>query len=155
MPRTTLKDLTRDIVRPDPGVHRLSQRREVRWAVRITVFAVVIAFMIAVVVFPVRDYFVQNSTLAQKTSELEALADANEQLQSEVNQLKTAEGTRNAARDQLGYVLPGEQRVTLLPPTALPTDLPDAWPYTLVTDILKVRSSVVAARDGALDPLAP
>lgn len=155
MPRTTLKDLTRDIVRPDPGLHRLSRRREVRWAVRIGVFAVVIAFMVAVVVFPVRDYFVQNSTLAEKTAELEALADANEQLQTEVNQLKTPEGTRNAARDQLGYVLPGEQRVTLLPAPPLPTVLPEAWPYTLVTDILKVRASVTAQRDGALDPLAP
>ena len=155
MATSTLKERTREIVRPDPESSRISRRPSVRWAVRLGAAAVAIAFVLSVVVFPIRDYLVQSSTLSTKRAELSALADATEQLQTEVNELSTAEGTRIAARDQLGYVLPGEQRITLLPPAALPTDLPDAWPYTMVTDILAVRSSVVATRDGALDPLAP
>jgi len=153
--RSGIHELTRDIVRPDPDSMRLTRNRAVRWAVRITATAVVLAFLLAVVVFPVRDYFIQSSMLSTKTAELAALADANEELQNEVNALNTPEGTRNAARDQLGYVLPGEQRITLLPPVALPTDLPDAWPYTMVTDILTARATEAATRDGALDPLAP
>jgi len=153
--RQGVRDLTRDLARPDPDTMRLTGNRAVRWTIRVTATAVVLAFLLAVVVFPVRDYFIQSSMLSTKRTEFATLADATEELQNEVNALDTPEGTRNAARDQLGYVVPGEQRVTVLPPVALPTDLPGVWPYTMVTDILVARANETAARDGALDPLVP
>ncbi|MEY2966689.1 MAG: hypothetical protein RLY50_739, partial [Actinomycetota bacterium] len=67
----------------------------------------------------------------------------------------TPDGTRNAARDQLGYVMPGEQRVSLLPMPALPADLPDTWPYTLVESIVAVRTVENVPADRALQPLVP
>jgi hypothetical protein len=105
--------------------------------------------------FPVTDFVTQRSALAQKSSEFAALADANEQLQTEVNALQTPEGIRNAARAQLGYVLPGEQRMTLAPMPKLPTDLPSTWPYTLITDILTIRNATTDSPAGPLAPLAP
>ena len=106
-------------------------------------------------VYPVRDYVAQRGRIADKQKEFDALADANEQLFNEVQRLKTPEGVRSAARSQLGYVMPGEQRVALTPLPALPTTLPDAWPYTLVTNILRVKAAHAGNADGALAPLAP
>lgn len=104
---------------------------------------------------PMRSYFSQRSMVADKTAEFETLADANEQLQIEINKLNTPEGIRNAARAQLGYVLPGEQRLNLVKMPQLPTDLPAQWPYSMVTSILNVRAAAAAKSGGPLSPLAP
>ncbi len=155
MAKRTIKSLTSGIVRPEPLSQRITSNRGVRWTIRLATTTVALAFMLGVVVLPVRDWMVQDSAIAQRAAELEALADANEQLQNEVNDLKTPDGTRNAARDQLGYVMPGEQRISLLPMPELPTDLPDAWPYTLVESIVAVRAVEHRPADGSLQPLAP
>lgn len=117
------------------------------------VLAVPVVF--TVVVFPLRDYFEQKSMVADKRAEFETLADANEQLQNEVNALKTPEGIRNAARAQLGYVLPGEQRLQMVQMPELPTDLPAQWPYSMVRDIMRVRTESVVKSGGPLSPLSP
>ena len=98
----------------------------------------------SLVIFPVRDFVTQRSKLNEKTAEFETLADANEALQIEINKLSTPDGIRHAAREQLGYVLPGEQRLSLVKMPQLPTDLPAVWPYTMVTDIVKVRTQQAA-----------
>lgn len=117
--------------------------------------AVAIAFVFSLFWVPAHDFISQRAVLAQKQTEFDALADANEQLQNEVNQLQTPEGVRRAARNQLGFVMPGEKRVKLLPPDALPVDLPAQWPYTLVTGIVSVRASIAAAHNAPLSPLSP
>ena len=111
-----------------------------RYAAGVVGVALGVGLTFSLVVFPMRDYFEQRSMVAEKSAEFETLADANEQLQIEVNSLKTPEGIRNAAREQLGYVLPGEQRLQMVKMPALPTDLPAQWPYSMVKDILRVRA---------------
>ncbi len=130
--------------------------RRVAWlGSRLALGVVVVAAGTSLFFFPLMDFVTQRSAIAQKSSEFNSLADANEQLQTEVNALQTPEGTRNAARAQLGYVLPGEQRLSLVPMPKLPTDLPATWPYTLVTDILTVRSADTTNSAAPLAPLAP
>lgn len=90
---------------------------------------------------------------SEKT-QFEALADANEQLQIDINRLNTSDGVIAAARSELGYVFPGEQRIQLLAMPALPTTLPTTWPYTLVTDILRVRAANIGSASGGLAPLS-
>ena len=153
--RTRVKDLTGSLKMPVASEHRLARHPSARWAVRIVLASVVMAGATSLFVFPLRDYVTQRSALAQKNAEFNALADTNEQLQTEVNHLGTPEGIRNAARAQLGYVLPGEQRFSLVPMPALPTELPAAWPYSLITDIVRIRASQSTTVDGALTPLAP
>ena len=116
---------------------------------------VAIAAVYSLVIAPMRSYFAQRSMVADKTAEFETLADANEQLQIEINKLSTPEGIRNAARAQLGYVLPGEQRLSLVKMPELPTNLPAQWPYSMVTSILHVRAEAAAKAGGPLSPLAP
>lgn len=153
--RGRVKDLTGSLLVPTSSEHRLDRRPVTRWALRIVLASVVTAGATSLFVFPLRDYVTQRSALAQKNAEFNALADTNEQLQTEVNHLGTPEGIRNAARAQLGYVLPGEQRFTLVPMPDLPTELPTAWPYSLITDIVRVRTAHATTVDGALTPLAP
>jgi cell division protein FtsB len=112
-------------------------------------------FLLAVFTVPVRDWVIQNNVLNAKKAEFDALADTNEALQTEVNTLQTPEGVRAAARDQLGYVFPGEARIRLLPNGELPKELPNQWPYTLVSGIVAVRQSIAQANNAPLAPLAP
>ncbi len=148
------RDLTRSVVRPTPEDAKF-KHVAIKWSIRLVGTAFAVAAMLTFIVIPVQDYRTQSKALAAKTSEFEALADANEQLQEEVNALSTPEGIRNAARTLLGYVLPGERRLSLTKMPALPTDLPQTWPYTMVSDIVRVRAEVAAASDNALSPLAP
>ncbi|MSO59323.1 MAG: septum formation initiator family protein [Ilumatobacteraceae bacterium] len=113
------------------------------------------ALVAALFVLPLRDYFNQNTAIAQRKIQFEALADANEQLSLDINRLNTTDGVIAAARSELGYVFPGEQRIQLLAMPALPTTLPLAWPYSLVTDILRVRAANTGSASGGLAPLAP
>jgi len=122
---------------------------------RLVTVGVMAGFLLAVFTVPVRDWVIQNNVLNAKQAEFEALADTNEALQTEVNTLQTPEGVRAAARDQLGYVLPGETRIRLLPNGDLPKELPNQWPYTLVSGIVAVRQSIAQANNAPLAPLAP
>ncbi len=156
-PVTRAKQRTRDITssfsRPTPEDARIGRHQISSWMVKILGSSVALAALFSFIIFPLRDYRAQSKALDAKTTEFETLADANEQLQIEVNALSTPEGIRNAARTLLGYVLPGEQRLSLVKMPALPTDLPQTWPYTLVSDIVRVRTQVAQASGGALSPL--
>lgn len=153
--RNRTSDITSSLVRRTPIDQRIAQNPVTRFLARFALLGIVIAGGTSLFFFPVTDFVTQRSALAQKSSEFAALADANEQLQTEVNALQTPEGIRNAARAQLGYVLPGEQRMTLAPMPKLPTDLPSTWPYTLITDILTIRNAATDSPAGPLAPLAP
>ena len=126
--------------------------RRILMGAGVTVF--VTALLATLFVLPLRDYFHQNEVMAQKKTQFEALADANEQLQIDINRLNTTDGVVAAARSELGYVFPGEQRIQLLAMPALPTTLPTTWPYTLVTDILRVRAANLGSASGGLAPLS-
>ena len=146
--------ITRSVVRPTPEDAKF-KHVITKWSIRIVGTAFALAAMLSFIVLPVRDFRAQSKALDAKVNEFEALADANEQLQIEVNELSTPEGIRNAARTLLGYVLPGEQRLALTQMPALPTDMPQTWPYTMVSDIVRVRAEVAQASGNALSPLAP
>ncbi len=131
---------------------RMHLARRILTGVGITVLLT--ALLATLFVLPLRDYFHQNEAMAQKKTQFEALADANEQLQIDINRLNTTDGVVAAARSELGYVFPGEQRIQLLAMPALPTTLPTTWPYTLVTDILRVRAANIGSASGGLAPLS-
>ena len=153
--RSRARDATSSIVRTTPIEQRLARHPLTRWVARLALATVVVAGGTSLFFFPLMDFVTQRSAIAEKNSEFNSLADANEQLQTEVNSLQTPEGIRNAARAQLGYVLPGEQRLSLVPMPKLPTALPPTWPYTLVTDILTVRNAHSSNSANPLAPLAP
>ena len=120
------------------------------------IFAALIAMAIgaALFVLPVKSWMKQRDTLATRTAELETLDAANAQLQGQVDRLKTPDGVREAAREEIDYVPDGEQRVTVLPVGPASTVLPDGWPYNLVTSIIALRTAEAAAA-AAAPPATP
>jgi hypothetical protein len=147
--------MTRSIARPTPVDAHLGRARATKNILKAGGTLVAMAALVSLVVIPVTDYLDQQEVLAKRTAEFDALADANEQLQNEVNDLSTPEGIRNAARTQLGYVLPGEQRLSFARTPELPTTLPAQWPFTLVSDIVAVRTQVAVDSGSALQSHLP
>lgn len=106
-------------------------------------FVLVIGAAIAAAVFvlPIQTWMDQDVSLTQRQVQLDELERVNGELQAEVDRLKTEDGIREAAREEIGFVEAGEQRSSILPLPQLPSDLPDGWPYNVVTGIF----SAVAA----------
>ena len=147
-----------DLTRPTPREGRVLQRRPMQimaWPIGLMVLG---AFVVALLVLPLRSWFDQRNAMSSREKELLAYADANAQLAKEIEQLQTPEGIEVAIRTELGYIKPGEQPLTLLKTPEAPASLPNAWPYTVVSNILAIRSTEEANKPdsgGVLNPLAP
>ena len=117
----------------------------------------VTAVSLALFVIPMRTWTKQRSMMTEKSGQFSALEDINDALQDEVDALKTTEGMQEAIRSQLGYLLPSEKRVPMLDMPAASADLPDRWPYTIVTNILQVRVAEMIRNSGVeiMNPLQP
>lgn len=113
--------------------------------------------MLALFVIPIRTWTNQRTIVAQRTEQFAAYEDINDVLQEEVDVLRTPQGTQEAIRSQLGYLLPSESRVPLLATPNADLTLPNSWPYSLVSSILQIRSAQAAYNSGIeiLDPLQP
>lgn len=104
--------------------------------------------------FPINDYLSQRKAITRTEAEFAALEDANEQIQGDIQRLETPAGVKEAARRELGYLMPGERRLALLDLPAVTGNLPATWPYNTVGAILNVRAASAAAnRPGTLGPL--
>ena len=115
------------------------------------------AVSLALFVIPMRTWTSQRSAVAEKNEQFAAFEDINDSIQDEVDVLKTPQGMQEAIRSQLGYLLPSEKRVPMLEMPRATADLPDQWPYTVVTNILQVRSAqaILNSDIEILDPLQP
>ena len=145
-----------DLPKPDRSI-RTKSRIGARYAIIPLGSLVVGAFVLALFVIPIRTWTNQRTVVAQRNEQFAAYEDINDVLQEEVDVLRTPQGTQEAIRSQLGYLLPSESRVPLLAtPNAILT-LPDRWPYSLVSRILQIRSAQAAYNSGLgiLDPLQP
>jgi hypothetical protein len=118
---------------------------------------VVVAFVVALLILPVRQWVNQRRDVSRAKEELVALADA--ELAKEIEKLRTPEGVEMAIRTELGFVKPGEQPLEILDDPSAPKKLPKAWPYTMVSNILIVRAEAAKSAaendDGVLSPLTP
>ena len=153
MRRLQSNDQTRlsDFTRPIAQAKQLVQRKGNRWMLTMLALVVVAALLGALFVLPVQAWLRQEDDLAAKRAQLSVLDGANGQLQTEVDHLKTAEGAKEAARDELGVVAPGEIRVSMLDVADAPAQLPAGWPYDAVTQIVETR----ARQAQAPPPTAP
>ncbi len=106
-------------------------------------FALLVIGTIAAAVFvlPIQTWMDQDVDLEQRQAQLDELRKVNGELAAEKQRLETDDGIREAAKQEIGFVEPGEDRYSLLPLPALSADLPDGWPYNVVTQILDARSA--------------
>lgn len=130
-----------DFTRPIPVEKRILRRP--RLALFGGLFVLLVSGTIAAAVFvlPIQTWFDQDEALAQRQAELEELERVNGQLAGEVDRLETDDGIREAAREEIGFVEEGDERTTIMPLPPLPRDLPDGWPYNVVTGILNARTA--------------
>jgi cell division protein FtsB len=119
--------------------------------------AIAIAGALAYALFgiPFRTLFAQEARIEERTLQVSELETVVADLRSEVARLKTEDGIRDAAREELGYVEAGEMRETVLEAPNVPTDLPDGWPYSMVNDITALRRNGVPAASGAVQFAPP
>ena len=111
------------------------------------------ALAAAMFVLPVKTLFDQDDQIAERNDQLAKLQAVNNDLRSEVARLRTDDGVKEAAREQLGFVEPGEIRQSILALPPVPTDLPDGWPYSLVEGIVALRRNPPA--DATATTVAP
>ena len=104
--------------------------------------------MASLFVLPVKSWLQQRDDLARKQNELAVLNNANAQLAGDVTHLQTPDGIKEAARQEIGLVSIGEQRITVLATPNAPLTLPTGWPYDGIAEIIAVRNTPVA-------PVAP
>jgi cell division protein FtsB len=130
-----------DLTRPIGVDRRIARRRRSNLLLGLVALVIAGAIAAALFVLPVQTYFGQNEVLAKRQEQLDQLEAVNFDLQREVDRLATDDGIREAAREEIGYVEAGELRQSVLEFPDLPTDLPDGWPYDLVTAMIAVRTA--------------
>ena len=138
-----------DFTRPIPVDKRISRRPKVALFAGLGVLAVIAVLGAAIFILPIGTWRDQDVDLTQRQAELDELSKVNGQLTAEVDRLQTDDGIREAAREEIGYVEQGERRSTILPLPPLPTDLPDGWPYSVVTGIIAARQAGPAPAETA------
>lgn len=148
------RSLTRELTRPVPRDSRLFQRRSTRMLVLSAGIGLAVIVGLVLFAFPINDYLSQRKAITRTEAEFAALEDANEEIQGDIQRLETPAGVKEAARRELGYLMPGERRLALLDLPAVTGNLPATWPYNMVGAILTVRTASAAAnRPGTLGPL--
>lgn len=129
-----------DLTRPIRADRQLVTHRGRRWVLGLGAVTVLAALLAVLFTLPVKNYLRQQDQIEQKQQELAVLTAANEQLAREVARLATPDGAAEAARSELGVVLPGENRVSVLPSNGAALPLPGGWPYDAVVQIMAVRA---------------
>ena len=130
-----------DFTRPIPVEKRILRRPKLVLFGGVLALLVVGSIGAAIVILPVQTWLDQDDSLVQRQTQLDALQRVNGELAAEVDRLETEDGIREAAREEIGFVEAGEKRTSILPLPPLPRDLPDGWPYNVVTDILAARTA--------------
>ena len=128
-----------DFTRPIPIDKKISRRPRVALVAGLGALAVIATLAAIVLVLPHGTWRDQDDKLRQREAQLEELQRVNGELQAEVDRLQTADGVREAAREEVGFVEEGEERTSVMPFPDLPTALPDGWPYSGVTAIIEAR----------------
>lgn len=145
--RSRLSKVVADRTRPTPRTERLLPKLLGRTLMLVGAVVIVISFGNSFLVLPATSWLGQRQEVDARTEELETIKQATDELQTEVDRLNTPAGVEDAAREELGYVMAGEQRQQIVGDSQAPIELPTGWPYDLVTQIVAVRVNEAAAEN--------
>lgn len=150
--RSRLSKAVADRTRPTPRTERLLPKLLGRTLMLVGAVVIVISFGNSFLVLPATSWLGQRQEVDARTEELETIKRATDELQTEVDRLNTPAGVEDAAREELGFVMAGEQRQQIVGDSQAPLELPMGWPYDLVTQIVAVRVNEAAAKAAAENP---
>ncbi len=108
-------------------------RRRLVAGVVTTVLLVGVAF---VAVFPTRPFLAQRAATRQTEAELRDLRAQRTAVQRETARSATTGEIERRAREDFGYVKPGEEAYNILPGRTQPIGLPDEWPFNGLERVL-------------------
>jgi cell division protein FtsB len=94
------------------------------------VVTVLLVAVLLFAVFPTRTWIAQRKETAEAQQELDSIRDARARNKKERERLETDEYIEQTAKDELGYVHPGEELYPILPAPTDPIGLPEGWPFT-------------------------
>jgi cell division protein FtsB len=130
---------------PTPKEHP-HRRRRVLAAVW-TSAVVAAAGLLLLLVLPTRAWLGQRDAIASTEKKLAVIESENAKLETRLKALQTPEEIARVAREQYNLANAGEQVFSVLPAPAL-TNLPTGWPYSLVNEIVAVRSAATSPPGG-------
>lgn len=90
-------------------------------------------------VFPTRSWWEQRQETSAAEAELAEVREQREKVEQEQQLLLTDEEIERRAREEYGYVMPGEDVYNILPPPADPIGLPEGWPFIGVERVFGAR----------------
>ena len=132
-----------EFTRPIAKDKRLVKGRGKRLVFSLVALVIAAALIASLFVLPVKSWLQQRDDLTRKQNELAVLNNANAQLAADVTRLQTPDGIKEAARQEVGYVGIGEQRISVLASPNAPLTLPTGWPYDAIAQIIAVRNTPV------------
>ncbi len=91
---------------------------------------VLLAGVLLFAVFPTRTWWQQRNDTAATAEQLAQVKAERAQVKREQARLETDEEIARRAKEELGYVKPGEEAFAILPAPAEPIGLPEGWPFT-------------------------
>lgn len=112
-----------------PAVRRLAAR--FAWPV---LFTALFVGVVAMGLVPTRTYLEKQQQIATAEARLAVLSESNREAQAHVDALQTDAEIERMAREQYGYVKPGEETYHVLPPPQAPVRIPDTWPFNQLRD---------------------
>lgn len=80
-------------------------------------------------VFPTRTWIQQRRDTAAAQAELDQVRTQRAKIEREQARLKTSEEIAARAKEELGYVKPGEELYAILPAPTDAIGLPEGWPF--------------------------
>jgi cell division protein FtsB len=128
-------DFTRPIDRDKQLVR--GRQRSVVWLGGLVIG---VALAAAFFVLPVKSYLRQRDDIERLSAQLDVVSDANARLRVGNERLRTAEGIKEAARTEIGYVVPGEIRISLQQQPNAPLTLPSGFHFDAVAQVIAVRA---------------
>ncbi|HEY0519346.1 MAG TPA: septum formation initiator family protein [Ilumatobacteraceae bacterium] len=134
-----------DFTRPIAKDKQLVKGRAKRLIFALVAVVIAAALIASLFVLPVKSWLQQRDDLTRKQNELAVLSNANAQLAADVSRLQTPDGIKEAARQEVGYVGIGEQRISVLATPNAPLTLPVGWPYDAIAQIIAVRNAAATA----------
>jgi cell division protein FtsB len=116
---------------PRTGNHgpRIGLSPHLRRLLWLALLGIIALAVLALGVFPTRQYLAQRSDAAQRQATLEQLRAENAKLRAQVDALGTDAEIERIARSEYGFVLPGEETYAVLPPPASGPEIPAVWPF--------------------------
>ena len=94
-----------------------------------TLGAVTVLVVMAVGVFPTRQYLDQRSQSDELSRELRYLQSENAKLTEKIGSLGSAEDIERIAREEHGYVRPFEENYVVVVPAGVVARVPSVWPF--------------------------